>query len=370
MAIPFFMLAGSLMEHAGISKKIIRMAQEIVGHFRGGLAQVTILACGIFSALSGSSSATVAAIGSFMYPALIKEKYKDSFATGLIAAGGELGPIIPPSIPMIVIGSITDISIGDLFLGGISVGLFTIIVFMLYAFISAQLNQYGKLTKRPSFITIAKAIFDCLIPLGMPAIILGGIYSGIFTPTEAASVAVFYALVVGLFIYKTIKLSFLPNILIQSAINATLIMFIIASSSAFSWIFARQGCAHLVADWLSPLYSSPLAFLFVSSGIMIVFGMFIEGISFTILLMPIFFPIVKTLGIHPVQFGLITTLCIVIGCLTPPLAVNVYTAASITGVQVTTIMRGVIPFTVCMLFVLVCVIIFPELSIFLPELMK
>ena len=271
---------------------------------------------------------------------------------------------------MIIIGSITDASVGDLFLGGITVGLFSLFIFLCYISIVSRIKHYGKISKRPPLSVLVKSVVNCLIPMGMPAIILGGIYGGFFTPTEAASVSVLYALLVGFFVYGTLKLAMLPNIFIQSAINATLIMFIIASSSSFSWIFSRQGCAQIIANWFSPFYSSQIGFLVVSSMIMVVFGMFIEGISFTILLMPIFFPIIKILGIHPVQFGLVTTVCIVIGCLTPPVAVNVYTAASITGLEVNKVIKGVFPFTLCMLFVLLCVIFVPGLSIWLPELMK
>ncbi len=367
MAIPFFMLAGALMEYGGISRRIIAVAEALVGHYRGGLAQVTVVACGFFAALSGSSTATVAAIGSLLYPALVKANYDKSFAAGTVAAGGELGPIIPPSIPMIVIGSITDVSVGALFLGGVTVGLFTLFVFLTYVYITSKVKKYGQVRSRLSTAEMLKAIGDCVVPIGMPVIILGGIYSGLFTPTEAAAIAVLYALIIGFFVYRTLTISMLPRIFVQSAINAAVIMFIIASSSSFSWVFARQGCAQIVSDWFNPLYSSPMLFLLVSSGIMIVFGMFIEGISFTILLMPIFFPITRILGIHPVQFGLVTTVCIVIGCLTPPVAVNIYAAASVTGLEVNKVMRGVIPYLLCMLFVLTCVILFPSLSTFLPD---
>jgi C4-dicarboxylate transporter DctM subunit len=367
MAIPFFMLAGNIMEKGGISRKLVNLANEILGPIRGGLAMTTCLACAFFGAVSGSAPGTVAAIGSIMYPEMVKQGYNKDMAAGLISVAGGLGPIIPPSILMVTFGVVTETSIGALFLGGVGAGIVILILLLMTSYIISYKQGYQGAREGWSIKSITSSFISALPALGMPLIILGGVYGGIFTPTEAASVAVVYSILVGLYVYKELKLDDMITILLNSAISASVVLFIISTSSAFSWMFASSGLSNQMVTSLTGTMSSPIMFIIISVIIMLIFGTFMEGNAIIILLMPLFFPIAKAFGIDPIYYGIVSVVAMVIGLATPPVAVNIYTASGLSGLPMEKIAKGLLPFLVAMLIGLIMIIILPGISVWLPQ---
>ena len=370
MAIPFFMLAGKLMETGGISRRLVRLTDDLLRWMRGGLSVAAVVACAFFAALSGSSTATVAAIGTVMYPEMKKLGYDEEFAAGLITVAGGLGPIIPPSIIMVTLGVTTGISITSMFMGGLVFGLILTLALCLCAYIICIRKGYGPARKGANFKSICGAVFSALPALGMPFIILGGIYGGIFTPTEAAAVAVVYALFVGKFIYKELTLKELVSAFEGAAIAAAVILFIISTSFAFSWIFARQGLATLLISQATALFVNPTVFMIVTYGILLVFGTFMEANAIILLLMPLIFPISQALQIDPIHFGVISTVALVIGSCTPPVAVNIFTAAGVTRLPMGRIIRGMLPFFLVMILLTFGMLFLPQVTTFLPYLLQ
>jgi len=368
MAIPFFMLAGKLMETGGISRRLVRFADALLSMVRGGLAISTVVACAFFAALSGSSPGTVAAIGSVMYPEMKKLGYGEEFAAGLITVSGGLGPVIPPSILMVTLGVTTGISISAMFMGGLVVGIILAVALIICAYILCVKKGYGGSNRKFSIREVGKTLFQALPALGMPLIILGGIYGGIFTPTEAAAVAVVYSLFVGLFIYKELKLKDLIHTFEDSAIAAAVILFIIGTSVPFSWIFARQGLAAMIVTSAGSIFTSPVLFLVSSFVILLIFGTFMEGNAIILLLMPFIYPIAQQLGINPIHFGVMSTVALVIGCCSPPVAVNIFTAVGVTGLPMGRVVRGMMPFFLVMILVTFILLFIPQISTFLPNL--
>lgn len=367
LAIPFFMLAGSLMERGGISRKLVMLANELMGPIRGGLAMTTCLACAFFAALSGSGPATVAAIGSIMYPEMVKQGYDKHVSAGLVSVAGGLGPIIPPSILMVVFGVVTETSIGALFLGGIFTGLVILLLLMVASYIMARRLDWEGARSHWSGRGIMTATWAALPALGMPLIILGGIYGGFFTPTEAAAVAVVYSFFVGFFVYKELKPAHVIPVLERSAVAATVVMIIIATSSVFSWMFAYAGISKLMIATLANVLNTPTRFLIVTTIILLIFGTFMDGSPIVILLMPFLYPLVGPFGIHPTHFGLITTVALVIGFCTPPVAINIYAASGLSGLPMEEVVRGQWPFLIAMFIGLIIVILVPGLSTWLPS---
>lgn len=362
LAVPMFILAGNLATQGGVAKWIIDLAECFFGSLKGGLAVAVVVSCAFFGALSGSGTATVVAIGSFTFPLLVKRGYPGYFSSGLVSAAGCLGPVIPPSIIMVVIGSITGISVGDMFLAGFPVGLLMAGLMAAAAVFISMRRGYGTTTPFPPIKEIAVRAWKALPALGMPVIILGGIYGGIFTPTEAAAVAVLYTLVVGMFIYRSVGIKDLKPIFVESALMTGIIFFVVAASGAFSWIVSRLGVSEMIKGWFLNLTDSSLVFLFLMTVVLLIFGTFMEGIAFTILLTPIFFPIAKEFGIDPIHFGLVTNLSVVVGMITPPVAVCLYAASSISKQPLNDVIRGMLPFFACTILALVLVILFPGIS--------
>ena len=368
MAIPFFMIAGNLMERGGISKRLITFANTMLGSFTGGLALVGILASMFFAAISGSSPATVAAIGSIMIPAMVRHGYSKEFATATQASAGFIGVIIPPSIPMVTFGVVTGTSIGGLFMAGFTPGILFGLLLMVVAYFVSKKNHYvGE--QKASLAEMLAAFKESILALLMPIIILGGIYGGIFTPTEAANVAVVYGLVVGLYVYRELQWKDLPEILKSSAISSAMVMLIIATASAFGLILTREAIPAQIAELFLGLTSNPLMLLLLINLMLLVVGTFMETNAAIIILAPIFFPVIQQLGIDPVHFGIIMVANLAIGMITPPLGVNLFVACGISKLTIEQLVRANWNYLFVSLLGLALLTAFPWLSLWLPKLL-
>ena len=362
MAIPFFILAGNLMTKGGISRRLCELTNQIFGNFRGGMSYALILACAFFAALSGSAPATVLAIGAIFYPDMKKMGYPEGRAAGLLVVAGGLGPIIPPSIIMVVYCTMTGTSVGDMFKAGMVWGVVLIIMLVAISAFLAHKEKWPKNTEKISFVQLAKATLKAIPAILCPVIILGGIYSGILTPTESAAIAVVYSFLVGMFVYRELKLSEILPIILDSAKSSALVLFIIATSSAFSWIFTYSGASDVIIEWVTAKNFSPMLFLFIACLIMQLFGTFLEGIATAVLLVPLFWPIAQSLGIHPVHFGMVVSLSNVLGTMDPPVAVNIFAAASFSKLKVGQIVKGQLPYYIGFMIVLWLSVFIPQLS--------
>ena len=362
MAIPFFVLAGNLMTEGGISRRIVELANSIVGGVRGGLFYVMVISCAFFAALSGSAPATVIAIGAMLYPEMVKRGYPEKRSAGLLAVAGGLGPIIPPSIIMVVYGTITSSSIGDLFKGGIVAGIMIMIVlFIICAFLSKKEN-WPKSDKRLSIAEFTKALWSAGLAVMLPVIVLGGIYSGILTPTESAAVAVIYSFVVGVIIYRELPWSNLMNVIIASGKGSAMVLFIIATSTAFSWLFTYAGISQQLIEFITEMNLSAWAYCLIVAFILLIFGNFLEGIATCVLLVPLLWPVAESLGINVIHFGMIVSISNVIGTMTPPVAVNLFAASSVTHLKMGDIAKGEIPFFIGFNFVFFLIVLVPWFS--------
>ena len=365
MAIPFFVLAGNLMTKGGISRRLVNLSNSIIGNFRGGMGYAMVLACAFFAALSGSAPATVIAIGSMLYPEMVKLGYPKDRAAGLLVVSGGLGPIIPPSIIMVVYCTITNSSVGDIFKAGIVAGVLIAIILIVIGFYISHNEKWPINENKISLKDFLISLFKAIPAIMLPVIILGGIYSGLLTPTESASVAVVYSFIVGVFIYREIKINDLLEILLNSAKSSAMLLFIIATSTAFSWIFTFSGISgHLVSTIIS-LNLSPILFCLIIAIILLIFGTFLEGIATCVLLVPVLWPIAQSLGINSIHFGMIVALSNVIGTMTPPVAVNIFAAVSVTNLSIGDIAKGEIPFFIGYNIIFLLFVIFPWFSTFL-----
>jgi len=366
-AIPFFILAGNLMESGGISQRLVEFAKSIVGGLQGGLAATCVLTCMIFAAVSGSSVATTFAIGAILIPALIKHGYPTNFAAALQATSAELGVIIPPSIPMILYGVSAEVSIGELFISGFGPGLLIGGALMVFVVIYARIKGYGK-GDREGKMPVLAATRHAALALLMPVIILGGIYGGIFTPTEASVVAVFYALFVGVGVYRETKISDLPRVLRKSVISSAVIMFIIANAGLFSYLITRAGVPDKIGAFLVEWLQSPMLFLLGVNAALFVIGMFIETSASIIVLAPILAPVAQHFGIDPVHFGIIMVVNLALGMITPPFGVNLFAACTVARISVDQIVTRLLPFILVVLACLMVVTYVPVISIGLRDL--
>ncbi|HSN46433.1 MAG TPA: TRAP transporter large permease, partial [Casimicrobiaceae bacterium] len=364
---PFFILAGNLMETGGISARLVEFAKSIVGGVQGGLAATCVLTCMIFAAVSGSSVATTFAIGAILIPALIRHGYPVNFAAALQATSAELGVIIPPSIPMILYGVSAEVSIGELFIAGFGPGLLIGCVLMLFVVVYARWKGYGKKDhegRLPFLVATRRAILALL----MPVIILGGIYGGIFTPTEASVVAVFYALVVGVGIYRETKIADLPRVLQKSVISSAVIMFIIANAGLFSFLITRAGIPDRIGAFLVEWLQTPALFLIGVNAALFVIGMFIETSASIIVLAPILAPVAQHFGVDPVHFGIIMVVNLALGMITPPFGVNLFAACTVAKISVDKIISRLVPFVLVILACLLVITYVPPISIGLRDL--
>jgi len=366
-AIPFFILAGNIMETGGISRRLVEFAKSIVGGVQGGLPMTCVLTCMIFAAVSGSSVATTFAIGTILIPALIKHGYPVTYAAALQATSAELGVIIPPSIPMILYGVSAEVSIGELFIAGFGPGLLIGGALMLFVYVYCKFKGWGK-NDGDGRLSFGKATWKAGWALMMPVIILGGIYGGVFTPTEASAVAVFYALAVGLLIYREIKLKDLFIILRKSVLSSAVIMFIIANAGLFAFLITRAGVPDAIGHWLQDVLKTPAYFLLGVNAALFVIGMFIETSAAIIVLAPILAPVAMHFGIDPVHFGLIMVVNLALGMITPPFGVNLFAACTVARISLDRIIKDLIPFVLVVLACLMIITYVPGLSLGLRDL--
>ena len=366
-AIPFFILAGNLMETGGISRRLVEFAKSLVGGVQGGLPMTCVLTCMIFAAVSGSSVATTFAIGAILIPALIKHGYPTSYAAALQATSAELGVIIPPSIPMILYGVSAEVSIGELFIAGFGPGILISLALMAFVYVYCKWKGWGK-NDGDGRLPFGRAFLQAGWALLMPVIILGGIYGGVFTPTEASAVAVLYALLVGTLIYREIKPRALYAVLKKSVISSSVIMFIIANAGLFAFLITRAGVPEAIGLWLQQVLKTPAYFLLGVNAALFVIGMFIETSAAIIVLAPILAPVAQHFGIDPVHFGLVMVVNLALGMITPPFGVNLFAACTVARISLDRIVKHLVPFVLVILACLMVITYVPWISLALRDL--
>jgi len=367
MAIPFFILAGNLMEAGGISRRLVEFAKALVGGVQGGLAASCVLTCMIFASVSGSSVATTFAIGAIIIPAMIKHGYPKTFGASLQATSAELGVIIPPSIPLILYGVSAEVSIGELFVGGIGPGLLIGVALIVFVLVYCRIHGWGK-DDHVGRLPILAATKEAAWALVMPVIIIGGIYQGVFTPTEASVVAVVYALVVGTVVYRAISWRDLIGVLRRSVIASTIIMFVIAAAGLFSFLITRAGVPAAISAWITTVVSDPAMFLLAVNVFLFLVGMFIETSAAIIVLAPILAPIAISYGVDPVHFGLIMVVNLALGMITPPFGVNLFAACQVAQVPLERIIKHLVPFVLVIVACLMIITYVPDLTLFFRNL--
>ena len=369
LTIPLFVLAGAIMDKGGISKRLINLADSIIGPVHGGLGYVAVVAALFFAAISGSGTATVAAMGSILIPAMVKQGYDAGFSSALSAISGSLGTVIPPSITFIIYGMITGESIGDLFLSGIVPGLIFGFVLCIMVFIQSKKHGWKGETKRASAKEIGRLFLDTVWGLLSPVIVLGGIYSGLFTPTEAAAIAGVYGVIVGLFIYREIKPSDLIYIMYRSVLMCAPVLLIIGISTGFGRILTITQVPVMIADAILGLTSSKILVLLLINVLLLIVGTFMETNAAIIILTPILLPIVTRLGVNPIHFGIIVVMNLSIGFITPPLGANLFMACQVGEISFDKLARKIWPWIVVMVALLMLVTYIPQISMALPEAM-
>lgn len=367
MSIPFFVLAANLMSVGGISKRIINLANALVGSMHGGLAIATVIASMFFGAISGSSPATVVAIGALLYPAMIREGYPSHFATGLLASSGSLGIIIPPSMNMIVYGAISGASVGALFVSGFGAGVVFGGAIILYAYLFSRKTPGIRRRNAASGREIWQAVKGAAWGLGVPIVIIGGIYGGFFTPTESAAIAVIYAFLVSVFAYREMSVRDFYDVLVNSAATTAQVMIVLASASVFAWILTSQGITAAIASAMVSISENPYMILLMINIIVLLAGMFIDGASITLILAPLFLPIAKKVGIDIVHLGIVIVVNSAIGMFTPPFGLNLFVATGVTKQSLTQVTRGIMPFIVICIVALLLITYIPEISLWLPR---
>lgn len=366
MSIPFFILAANVMGEGGISKRIIKLANAFVGHITGGLGIVVVLASMFFGAISGSSPATVVAIGAILYPALKEMNYADEYSTGVVTASGSLGIIIPPSVTMIVYGTVTGASVGALFIAGFGAGVIYALTYILYTYFYAKKHTEIRRPPKASWKERGIALKEAAWGLGVPVIILGGIYGGIFTPTEASAVAVIYALFVSTLVYRELNIKRLLDVIYRSAVSTVQIMILMAGACVFSWILTSEGITVRVADSILAVSSNKTVILLLMNIILLICGMFLDGASIVTIMGPLFFPIATAAGVDPVHLGVVMVVNCAIGMFTPPFGLNLFVASNITEKPVLTVAKGCIPFIVLSVIALLLITYIPRISLWLP----
>ena len=368
MSIPFFILAAELMRIGGLSDRLIELAKALIGWVPGGLAAAAVLACLFFGSISGSSPATVVAIGTIMYPAMVAAGYNKYFAIGLIATAGTLGPVVPPSIALIIYGSVTGTSVGKLFAAGLLPALLIGSLLIAYSCVYSAHKKYPR-DPFPTFGSIFRAFKQSAWGLGLPVILLGGIYSGIFTPTESAAVACLYGWFVGAIIYRSINTREFFNVLRDTGLLSGTLLLITAGASAFSWIMASTGAPTQLATQVLSTTDSPVMIMLLFNVIMLVAGCFLDSASAIIILAPLMQPIAAQVGVDPIHFGVITLVNLSVGMLTPPVGLNLFVAMGIAKMSLYEIFRAALPPILLMLVALMLITYIPFFSMALPDLL-
>ncbi|MEW9053267.1 MAG: TRAP transporter large permease [Neobacillus sp.] len=365
MAVPFFILAGEIMGKGGISERLFKVANALVGNKTGGFAIATIITCMFFAAISGSGPATVAAIGGIMIPAMVRQGYDKRFATAIVAAAGSIGVIIPPSIPMVIYGVVGNASIGDLFIAGIVPGILVGLAMIVYAYIYSKKNGYRGLEGKTSIADLGSSIWEAKWALLIPIIILGGIYGGIFTPTEAAVIAVVYGLFASMVLYRELKIKELPKVIIDSALTTATVLIIVGTATAFGRFLTIEQIPNKVAEAMLSISDNPLVLILLITVLLLFVGMIMDTLAAIIILTPILLPIVVAIGYDPIHFGILMVVNLAIGFITPPVGVNLFVASGISGVSMGTLSRAVLPFVFAMLITLLLLTFIPQISLFL-----
>jgi C4-dicarboxylate transporter DctM subunit len=365
LAIPFFILGGTFMTTGGVAKRMIRFANACIGHLRGGLAMASVLACMLFAAVSGSSPATVVAVGSIVVAGMVKAGYTQGFAAGVICNAGTLGILIPPSIVMVVYGAATETSVGKLFMAGVIPGVVLGLLLMAAIYIRARMLDLPK-QPRASLRDVALAGRDSVWGLMLIVIILGGIYGGIFTPTEAAAVAALYAFFIAVFVYRDLGMKEVPRVLLDAGKVTVMLMFIIANALLFAHVLTTERIPQVIAETIISWGMQPWQFLMVVNVLLLVAGMFMEPTGIILIMAPILFPIASRLGIDPVHLGIIMVVNLEIGMVTPPVGLNLFVTAGITGMSIMQVVRAALPWTLVLLAFLMLVTYVPAMSLWLP----
>lgn len=368
MAIPFFILTGTLMGVGGLSRRIVKFADLLVGRLTGGLGITAVSSCMFFGAISGSSPATVVAVGGILYPAMKTSGYRPDFSIGLIIASGSLGIIIPPSVVMIVYGAVTGVSVGALFMAGIGAGLVYGLVFMLYAVYHAWKHDIPR-SPAPSWRDLWIGLREASWGLGVPVVILGGIYGGIFTPTEAAAVSVIYAFFVSVVVYRERTLGELMRAAMNSAATTAQVMIILASAGVLAWYLTSQGLAVAIANQILMLSTEPVHLFFLINVAIVIVGMFLDAASIMVILGPLLYKVGLQVGIDPIHLGIVLTVNGGIGMFTPPFGLNLFVASSLGDVTYEQAVRGSLPYIGLGLVALAFVTYVPEISMWLPRLL-
>jgi C4-dicarboxylate transporter DctM subunit len=361
MAVPFFILAGEVMGKGGISERLFNVANSMVGNTTGGFAIATIVTCMFFAAISGSGPATVAAIGSVMIPAMVKKGYDIKFATATVAAAGSIGVIIPPSIPMVMYGVTGNVSIGDMFISGIVPGIIIGFVMMIWAWYYSKKMGYKGSGEKTTLKGIAKASWDAKWALLIPVIILGGIYGGFFTPTEAAVVAVVYGIFAAMVLYRELKIKDLGKVIADSALTTATVLIIVGAANAFGRLLTIEQIPSKIAAWMTDLSSNPTVIILLITVMLLIVGMFMDTLAAIIILTPILLPVVVQVGFDPVHFGILMVVNLAIGLYTPPVGVNLFVGSGISGVSMGALSKAVIPFIIGMTLSLLLITFVPQL---------
>lgn len=366
LAIPFFLIAGAFMTTGGVAQRLIDFANACVGHIRGGLAIGSVLACMLFAALSGSSPATVAAVGSIAIAGMVKSGYTKEFGAGIICNAGTLGILIPPSIVMVVYAAATEQSVGKMFMAGVIPGILLGAALMVAIYIVARVKKLPaqpRVSVKQWFGSFRRALWGLLLIV----IILGGIYSGMYTPTEAAAVAAVYSMLVALFVYKDMRIRDFSKVMLESGKMTVMLMFIIANAMLFAHVLTTEQIPQSIASWVTDMGFSPWMFLIIVNIVLLVAGSFMEPSAVILILAPIFFPIAMELGIDPIHLGIIMVVNMEIGLITPPIGLNLFVSSAVTGMPITSTIKAALPWLMILLFFLVLITYIPGISLGLPK---
>jgi tripartite ATP-independent transporter DctM subunit len=371
LAIPFFLMLGEIMGRAGITGRLVDLANAMVGHIRGGMAHVNIVTSMLMAGIQGTATADTAAVGSMLIPAMIKDKYAPNFAAAITAASSAVGPIIPPSLAMVIYGSMGNVSVGRLFLGGAIPGLILGVYLMIYSYLVAKRRNYGATQGQESFSIkrFYRNLKSGFLPLLIPIIIVGGIVGGVFTPTESGAVATMVAIILGVFVYRTIGLRELIRGALKTIYMMGSVLIIVSAAATFGWILSIEGAGDLLGDSLLRISKNPIVVMLVINLLLLTLGCFIETVALLILLTPILLPVVVKVGYDPIHFGVIMVFNLTVGLTTPPLGLCIFVASGIAGISVKDFMREMFPLYIPLLLGLLTTILFPRLVMFLPNLL-
>lgn len=367
MAIPFFILAGNFLTHGGVARRMITFASSMVGHWHGGLALSGVLACALFAAVSGSSPATVVAIGSILLPAMVKQGYPKSFGAGVVTTSGALGILVPPSIVMVMYSVSTNTSVGQLFMAGVVPGLMLALLLGIVTWVLARRNGYPRLPKA-TLVERWQAFRKSIWGLLLIVVVIGGIYSGAFTPTEAAAMSAVYAFVIALFVYRDMGWKQVPKVLLDSAALSAMLLYIITNAVLFSFLMTSEGIPQAMAGWIGDSGLGPIGFLLLVNLLLLLAGNLMEPSSIVLILAPILFPVAMALGIDPVHFGIIMVVNMEIGMCTPPVGLNLYVGSGIAKMGMSELTIAVMPWLLTMLGFLLIITYLPQISLWLPRL--